>query len=113
MVKMKLFIFLFLIFIFLIGCAPKTSKYDSFALCLFEKDATMYGTEWCSHCKNQKSLFGSAFKHVNYVDCDIDRDECLRAGVNGYPTWIINGKPYEGEQPLDRLSRLTGCELPN
>jgi len=93
------------------GCSNKPGKYDSFAQCLTEKGATMYGTEWCSHCQNQKKMFGKSFQYVDYVDCDKYGDECLKNGIRGYPTWIIDGEKYPGEQPLQRLASLTDCKL--
>jgi hypothetical protein len=86
-------------------------EYDAFASCLSESGAVMYGTEWCSHCKDQKESFGSSFYNINFVDCDLNRDACLIAGVSGYPTWKINGENYPGQQSFQRLSELTGCEL--
>ena len=86
-------------------------EYDGFAECLSESGATMYGTEWCGHCRDQKDLFGDSFDKVNYVDCDRDRDVCLIAGVSGYPTWVVGGENYEGAQSLEKLASLTGCEL--
>ena len=86
-------------------------KYDNLAKCLTTKGATMYGTEWCSHCKNQKKTFGSSFKYVNYVDCDRNPGKCDAAGVRGYPTWKVMGKNYPGEQKLSRLASLTGCTV--
>jgi glutaredoxin len=86
-------------------------KYDNFAKCLNEKGAIMYGTDWCSYCKNQKNLFGRSFEFVNYVNCDYEKDECQDQGVKGYPTWKINEKIYPGVQSIGRLSSLTGCEL--
>jgi len=100
-----------IVLILLAGCTNKPGKYDSFAQCLTEKNVTMYGTEWCSHCKNQKNMFGSSFQYVNYVDCDKKKDVCLEAGVNGYPIWKINETNYPGEQPLYKLASLTGCNL--
>ena len=89
----------------------KEGKYDGFAKCLTEKGATFYGTEWCPHCKNQKQLFGSSMKYVNYVDCDKKADICLREGIKAYPTWKIPGEePMLGTQQFSRLSSLTGCE---
>ena len=96
-----------LLFVLLAGCANN----DSFAQCLTDNDATMYGTEWCSHCQNQKKAFGSSFESVNYVDCDKDRAICEEAGIEGYPTWIIDGKAYPGEQKLETLAMLSECEL--
>ena len=85
--------------------------YDLFAQCLTEKGVKMYGTEWCSHCKNQKKMFGDSFQHVDYIDCDLNKDECQEAGIGGYPTWIIGGEKYPGEQSFERLASLTECEL--
>jgi len=111
----KIFFFCFLLVLFaslvLTGCANKTGKYDSFAQCLTEKNVKMYGTDWCSYCQNQKKAFGSSFQYINYTDCDKYRQECLDAGVEGYPTWIINGDKYSGEQTLYRLASLTNCSL--
>ena len=86
-------------------------QYDVFAQCLTEKGIKMYGTGWCSYCQKQKDSFGNSFKYVDFVDCDKDKQECLSAGVQGYPTWNINGENYPGLQSLERLAQLSGCEL--
>lgn len=112
--KLKLifpFLFILTILLVLTGCAKNSTNYGSFAQCLSEKGAVMYGTEWCSHCKNQKEMFGDSFQYISYVDCDWNADQCSNAGVKGYPTWIIDGKMYSGEQKLERLASLTGCQL--
>lgn len=90
-----------------------TSSLDSFAQCLASKNLTMYGAEWCPHCKKEKNRFGSAFKYVPYVECPDNVQLCLAKGVNGYPTWIdAGGTLYEGEQGLEGLAKISGCELP-
>lgn len=91
--------------------AEKT-KYDSFAQCLTDVGVKMYGTDWCHFCQDQKSRFGKSFKYVDYVNCDFNQEECNAAGVEGYPTWVINGETYSGVQPLESLASLTDCELP-
>jgi glutaredoxin len=100
-----------LIILGITACLGGPAKYDSFAQCLTEKGVIMYGTGWCSHCKNQKNEFGSSFQYVDYVDCDRYKSECLKAGVKGYPTWVIEGVNYPGEQPLYKLASLSGCDL--
>lgn len=96
---------------------PKTSSSSpealSLAACLVEKDAIMYGAEWCPHCQNEKRAFGTeAFARVRYVECPANKEVCMAAGVNAYPTWIIGGVlRLEGEQGLENLSRATGCPL--
>ena len=91
------------------GCIQP--RYDELAKCLTEKDVKMYGTDWCSVCKKQKSDFGTSFKYVDYVNCDFQTVECKENGVNRYPTWIITGTKYIGKQSLDTLASLSGCEL--
>lgn len=85
---------------------------DSFAQCLAEKKVTMYGAEWCSHCKKQKALFGSSFSYVPYVECPDNIQMCLTKGIQGYPTWIgPDGVLYVGEQKLSFLAEISGCSI--
>jgi len=86
-------------------------EYDDFAKCLAEKGLKMYGTEWCSHCKNQKARFGNSFQYVDYIDCDKNKATCIAEGINGYPTWKFNNQAYEGEKELSELAQIAGCEL--
>jgi len=97
--------------VYLTGRATEVGKYDDFAKCLTEKGVTMYGAEWCSHCKNQKKMFGSSFQYVNYVECPKNPNLCNSKGIQGYPTWEIDGELYSGERPLESLSSLSGCPL--
>ncbi|MBN1175686.1 hypothetical protein JXA48_03505 [Candidatus Woesearchaeota archaeon] len=85
---------------------------SSFAQCLTDAGAAMYGAEWCSHCKAQKALFGDSFEDVLYYECTVEVDACNAAGIEGYPTWVVDGKKYPGEQSFQTLGVLTGCEVP-
>jgi uncharacterized membrane protein len=76
-------------------------------------DAKMYGAYWCSHCYDQKQLFGKqAFEqYLDYVECSKDgmnsqNKLCKAKDVPGYPTWEIRGKLYPGQQELDELEEL-------
>jgi glutaredoxin len=98
--------------ILLVSCAPPgPGEYDELAKCMTESGAKMYGTEWCGHCKNQKELFGNSFENIDYIDCDKQRGLCTAAGIEGYPTWVINGEKHSGTQNLYELAKLTSCEL--
>ena len=88
------------------GKTVEEAKLDKFAQDLTAAGLTMYGTSWCSHCQNQKKLFDSSFKYINYVDCDKDSGICAIEGIKGYPTWKINGESYPGEKSLQDLARL-------
>ena len=101
------------IFLFVTSPDERISKLDTFAKCITEKKAVMYGVDWCPHCQAQKKRFGSSFQHVNYVNCEKDKASCLENGISGYPTWIFNSTERKsGELELADLSELTGCELP-
>lgn len=82
---------------------------------LAKSDAVMYSAYWCPHCYDQKQLFGKeAFEnHVKKVECapdglDGDPQKCVDAKIRAFPTWIIQGKIYEGVQSLEKLAELTG-----
>lgn len=75
--------------------------------------ATMYGSYKCPHCLDQKQLFGKAFKHVRYVECNSKGENanpslCFVKGISIYPTWEIMGRYYQGQIPLEKLSEMSG-----
>lgn len=78
--------------------------------CLTEKWAVFYWTERCSHCKNQKSLFGSAMPVVPFVDCDKEKEKCTAAWIQWYPTWVFaDGSKAEWTQQLAVLAQKANC----
>ena len=97
----------------------KGHKHDSFAQCLADKGAKMYGLYWCPHCAEQKEMFGASFRKIPYIECAI-KDKpgemppvCKAAGVKLFPSWQFgNETPKEGELSLKALSDKTGCRLP-
>jgi len=102
----------------LINSTQKTEsnqQYEELAKCLTAKGAVLYGAYWCPHCRNQKELFGDAIKDIKYVECQVPNggqtEECKKAGITAYPTWIINGKQYLGEKSLQELAEIAGCSI--
>lgn len=91
-------------------------QYDQLAQCLTINGTKMYGAYWCSHCVNQKRLFGSSFEKINYIECSLPDgktqiDECRQAGIKGYPTWEFgDGSRLEGEISLATLAKKSNCE---
>lgn len=77
-------------------------KYDSFAKCLTEKGAVMYGENWCQYTNAQKGMFGKSFKYIIYQ---------VKEDLRKRPTWVIDGESYETVQSFERLSALTGCKI--
>jgi uncharacterized membrane protein/glutaredoxin len=85
---------------------------------LADTGAVFYGAWWCPHCHEQKQLFGKeAAQIIPYVECSMPDGQsqtpaCQEAGINGYPTWEINGEQLSGAQPLEELAQLSGYEGP-
>ena len=95
----------------------RVNRYDAFAHCLAAKQVKMYGLYWCTHCADQKALFGSSFQYVPYIECGVkgSRDlsaECKQANVKNFPTWDFSGLRHAGVLPLKTLGEQSGCSLP-
>jgi uncharacterized membrane protein len=84
--------------------------------------AKEYVAYWCPHCHEQKLLFGKeAYKVITdnnvKVECAQDSpvgrpQDCKAAGIEGFPTWIINNKSYSGVQNLSDLANASGYTGP-
>jgi len=88
------------------------SAIDAFAVCLNQKGVTMYGTDTCPNCQNQKKLFGDAFDKINYVNCYFHQKECDDKSITAYPAWIAGGKQAVGVQTFADLASISGCKSP-
>jgi hypothetical protein len=98
--------------LFVLLSPEETGKHDPLAQCLTAQGVAMYGTDWCSHCQDQKRLFGRSFKHVTYVNCDLDTTACNLAGIEGFPTWVFpDGTKKPGVQSLESLAARFDCPL--
>jgi hypothetical protein len=85
-------------------------SYDDLAKCITEKGTIMYGTDWCTHCQDQKQKFGASFKYINFVNCDINKETCDAANITGFPTWVFSNEArVTGSQTLSYLAERTGC----
>ncbi len=93
--------------------APAEEKLEALAVHLQQSDATFYGASWCAACLRQRQLFGKAQEQLPYVECSpYGRGAalalaCQRAGIESFPTWIIDGKRYEGVQEPQDLARYS------
>ena len=90
---------------------------DKFAKCLKDKGAVFYGAFWCSHCLNQKNMFGDSKEFIPYVECSTldgqrQTQKCNDEGIKSYPTWkFADNSIQTGEISLQNLAEKTGCEL--
>ncbi|GJT63002.1 thiol-disulfide oxidoreductase LTO1 [Tanacetum coccineum] len=81
--------------------------------------AKMYGAFWCSHCQEQKQMFGrEAAKLLNYAECYPDgfklgtelSQECKDVKIEGFPMWVINGQVLKGIQEFPELAKASGFD---
>jgi protein-disulfide isomerase len=85
-----------------------------FAEYLAANDVKFYGSFRCSHCQDQKSVFGAvAASKLLYVECDKDgensqRQLCKDINIQMFPTWVVNGKYFPGSKNLKELAEITG-----
>lgn len=80
--------------------------------------ATVYTAYWCPHCHEQKELFGrEATAKLKVIECAPDGQNsqkalCESKGIQGFPTWEINGQLDSGVKPLAKLAELSGYKGP-
>jgi glutaredoxin len=94
-----------------VATAPLTFE-QKLATHLQNIGAKMYGAHWCPYCRRQKELFRDAASQVPYVECDptgqnAQPQMCAAKGLEGYPTWEINGKLYPGQRSLQELADIS------
>ena len=98
----------------LIVTSESTNESIELAKYLNDKGVVKYSAYWCPNCLNQSELFGKqAYKELNVVECAKDginsqTQLCIDKGIQGFPTWEINGKLILGVLSLNELSKLTG-----
>jgi len=59
-----------------------------------------YMTTWCGYCKAAKLNVFDAFKSDKVtlvtIDCDKEDAKCSAAGIEGFPTLVLNGETFQG-----------------
>jgi uncharacterized membrane protein len=103
-----------------LGDAPTAEdpRAKAVAVHLAQTGAKMYGAFWCPHCQEQKSYFGMSASRLPYIECSPggqrspQATECKDAGINSYPTWVINGKRIEEVMTVKQLAEASGYKEP-
>ncbi|MDP9249740.1 MAG: hypothetical protein M3M85_04515 [bacterium] len=92
-------------------------KHDGLASCIKDSGAVFYGAWWCSHCRDQKKLFGASEKLLPYVECSTPDGKgstavCREKDIGTYPTWeFADGSRIEKVASLETLAERTSCAL--
>lgn len=82
---------------------PEDATTRALAEHLTKEGVLFYGASWCPHCQEQKRIFGASANRLPYIECSPagrnapQSPSCNRAGVQTYPTWVINGRAIVGE----------------
>jgi hypothetical protein len=126
MIKLKLKILATLALISAIGidCTslvkPATAQTAaSLAYHLKQAGAKMYGASWCPMCRRQAQVFGDAFSQVPHIECFPNGREggsiaqCQKAGIQGFPTWVIGGRTYPGLRSIEELASISNYGTPS
>ena len=94
---------------------PENPMVRALAEHLKDKGVLFYGASWCPHCQEQKRLFGASASRLPYVECNLagpnapQASACSAAGIQTYPTWIINGRRIVGQVlTLAELAEASG-----
>ncbi|MBM3809059.1 MAG: vitamin K epoxide reductase family protein [Acidimicrobiia bacterium] len=94
---------------------PEDPAIRALAEHLSDQRVVFYGASWCSHCQDQKRLFGASASRLPYIECSPNGPNgqqlrsCSAAGVRSYPTWVIKGQTYVGVVlTLAQLAEATG-----
>lgn len=98
------------------AASPEDPNLKALAIHLTRVEAKFYGAYWCDHCQKQKAMFGPAAGRLPYVECSPEGPSgppargCVRAGVRGYPTWVIGDEHYTRAILPRTLARYSGFE---
>ncbi|MEA5445508.1 vitamin K epoxide reductase family protein [Gammaproteobacteria bacterium AB-CW1] len=96
------------------GMGREDPELQALAQHLDESGARFYGAYWCPACQEQEDLFGASADRLPYVECHprgrggLTAAACITAGIESYPTWIIDGERHEGILSTEELSDLSG-----
>ena len=97
-----------------LGDAVEASNAEQLSLARELKQAGVifYGAWWCGACFHQKNLFGTeAGRELPYVECDKDdagREQCRKAKIRAFPTWVLGDQRAEGVMTLPQLRIWAG-----
>ena len=80
----------------------------------------MYGSFRCGVCAKTRAMFGDSFQYINEIEChpqgeNSQTELCLKKGIEGTPTWILEPDEIElkrqlGFLSIEELKEFSGCE---
>lgn len=83
---------------------------SAIAQCLTDNGVAMYGVDTCPACLQQKTVFGTSFRHIEYIECDKTPQACQQQSIQSTPTWInAEGDRLVGLRGLGELAEFGSC----
>jgi len=81
---------------------------EKLSLKLASLDSVLYGHSSCQWTQRQVIEFGDFAKNIKVLMCDKPdaKEECEKAGLQGYPMWRIGGNDLPGYQPLQQMKQI-------
>lgn len=105
---MKKVVLILITLVLISGCTNNDISDKKTTECIAQK-SIIYISAGCVACNKQKDLFGENFEYLNSIDCAQDPQKCRDVEIISVPTWIIEGKNYNGVKTIKELKELTGC----
>ncbi len=96
------------------AAGPEKPRLRALAEHLSATGARFYGAFWCPHCNDQKALFEASAARLPYIECSPNGRRgprpaaCATAGIEAYPTWVIDGRRFERVLTPQALARYSG-----
>ena len=89
---------------------PQIQITEELAKCIGQ-NSELYVQTGCPACQKQEELFGNYVGYLTEFDCleKANIQKCSVLGIEGTPTWVINGKKYQGLKQISELKSLAGC----
>lgn len=95
---------------------PEDPRLKALAEHLSARGVKFYGASWCPNCNQQKELFGRSAGRLPYIECSPNGRtgpvafECVSAGLEGYPTWVIRNRKYAQVLNPEELAARSGFD---
>ncbi|WP_199171413.1 vitamin K epoxide reductase family protein [Luteimonas rhizosphaerae] len=95
---------------------PESPRVVALVQHLNDTGVQYYGASWCTNCRRQLRLFGPSADRLPYIECapngrnGATAFECSSAGINAYPTWVINGEHFSEVLEPERIAELSGFD---
>jgi hypothetical protein len=87
-------------------------KISDFSNCIEEQNITLYINSQDSTQTLRKINLIEYLNHVKIKNCARDNTECIKKGIDSFPTWNINERNINKDISLIELSEISGCKLP-